>query len=86
MAHGSEYSYRILQLFIASTLSVLNPRNNDLERFRKENAFALHKIDWRSYRVFSATNSRFIKHEINKIKYSILPNKIPGLVSNFITK
>ena len=33
MALGSESDYRLLPSFIASTRSVLNPRNNDLKSF-----------------------------------------------------
>ena len=78
MAHGSESDYRLLPLFITSTRSVLNTRN-DLKSFRHAIAFALHPTDWRSRRVYSASNSRFIEHGLNKIKYSVLPNEIPEL-------
>ena len=79
MAQGSESDYRLLPSFIASTLSVLNPRNNDLKSFGHAIAFVLHPTDWRYRRVFSASNSRFIEHGLDKIKYPVLPNEIPGL-------
>ena len=79
MAQGSESDYRLLPSFIASTRSVLNPRNNDLKSFGHAIAFALHPTDWRSRRVYSASNSRFIEHGIDKIKHPVLPNVIPGL-------
>ena len=40
--------------------------------------FALHSTDWSS-RSVSATKSRFIKHDLNKIKYPLLFNKFPEL-------
>ena len=79
MAQSSELDYKLLPLFIASTRSVLNPRINDLKSFGHAVAFALHSTDWRSRRVYSASNSRFIEHGLDKIKYPVLPNKIPGL-------
>ena len=71
MAQGSESDYRLLPLFIASTRSVLNTRNNDLNSFRHAIAFALHSTDWKSRRVYSASNSRLIEHELDKIKYPV---------------
>ena len=79
MAQGSESDYRLLPSFIASTLSVLNPMNNDLKSFGQAIAFALHPTDWSSRRDFSATHRRFIEHGLNKIKYLVLLNEIPGL-------
>ena len=79
MAQGSESNYRLLPSFIASTRSVLNPRNNELESFKHAIAFAPHPTDWTSRKVYLASNSRYIKHGLYKIKYLVLPNKIPGL-------
>ena len=78
MAQSSESDYRLLPSYIASTRSVLNPRNNDLKSFGQAIAFALHPRDWRSRRVYSASNSRFIQHGLDRIKYPVLPNEIPG--------
>ena len=78
MAQGSESDYRLLPLFIASTRSVLNQQNNDLNSFGHAIAVALHPTDWRSRRVYSASNSRFIEHGLDKIKCPVLPNEIPG--------
>ena len=60
MAQCSDSDYRLLPSFIVSTRSVLNPLNNDLTNFRHAIVFALHPTDWRSRRIFSASNSRFI--------------------------
>ena len=79
MAQGSESDYRLLPSFIALTRSVLNPKNNNLKSFGHAIAFALNPTDWKSRRVYSARNSRFIEHGLDKIKYSVLLNKIPGL-------
>ena len=79
MALGSESDYRLLPSFIASTRSVLNPRNNDLKSFGHAIAFALHLTDWKSRKVYSASNSRFSQHGLDKIKYPVLPNEIPGI-------
>ena len=79
MAQGGESDYRLLLSFIASTRSVLNPRNNDLKSFGHAIAFAFHPTDRRSRRVYSASNSPFIEHGLDKIKYPVLPNEIPGL-------
>ena len=79
MAQGSESDYRLLPSFIASTRSVLNLRNNDLKCFGHAIAFALHPTDWRSRRVYSASNSWFIEHGLDKIKYPVLLTEIPGL-------
>ena len=79
MAHGSESDYKLLLSFIASTLSVLNPRNNGLKSFGHAIAFALHPTDWRCRRVYSASNNRFSQHGLDKIKYSVLSNEIPEL-------
>ena len=80
MALGSESDYRLLPSFIASTRSVLNPRNNDLKSFGHHAiAFALHPTDWKSRKVYSASNSRFSQHGLDKIKYPVLPNEIPGI-------
>ena len=43
-------------------------------------SFALHPTDWKSRRMLSASKSRFIEHGLDKIKYPVLPNEIPGLV------
>ena len=79
MAQGSESDYRLLPSFIVSTRSVLNPRNNDLKSFVHAIVFALHLTDWRSRRIFSASNNRFIQYGLDKIKYPVVPNEIPGL-------
>ena len=79
MAQCSESNYRLLPSFIVSTRSVLNPMNNDLKSFLHAIAFALHPTDWRSLRIFSASNSRFIQHGLDKIQYPVLPNDIPTL-------
>ena len=79
MAQGSESDYRHLPSFIASTRSVLIPRNNDLKSFGHAIAYARHPTDWRSCRVYSASNSRLIEHRLDKIKYLVIPNEIPGL-------
>ena len=79
MPHRSESDYRLLPSFIASTLSVLNPRNNDLKSFGHAIAFAIHPTDCSSRRVYLSSNSRFIQHWLGKIKYPVLPNKIAGL-------
>ena len=79
MALGSESDYRLLPSFIASTLSVLNPRNNDLKSIGHAIAFALHPTDWKSRKVYSASNSRFSQHGIDEIKYPVLPNEIPRI-------
>ena len=79
MAQSSESDYRLVPSYIASARSVLNPRNNYLKSFRHAIAFALHPTDWRSRRVYSASNSRFIIHGLDKIKYPVFPNEIPGL-------
>ena len=77
MAQGSESKYRLIPSFIALTRSVFNQRNNDLKRFGHAIAFALHPRDCRFRRVYSASNRRFIEHELDKIKYPILLNEIP---------
>ena len=77
MAQGSESDYRLLPSFIASTRSVLNPRNNDLKSFG--HAFALHPTDWKSRKVYSASNSRFIQYGLDNIKYPFFSNEIPGI-------
>ena len=69
MAHSSESDYRLLPSFIASTLSVLNQRNNDLKSFGHAISFALHPTDWICRRVYSASNNRFSQHGLDKIKY-----------------
>ena len=79
MAHGRESDYIILPSFIASTLSVLNPRNNDLNSFGHAIDFALHPTDWSCRRVYTASNDRFSQHWLDKIKYPVLPNEIFGL-------
>ena len=79
MAHGRESDYRLLPSLIASTLLVLNPRNNDLKSFGHAISFALHPTDWSCRRVYSANNNRFSQHDLDKIKYPVLPNEIPRL-------
>ena len=79
MAQGSESDYRLLPSFIASTRSVLNQRNNDLKSFGHAIAFTFHLTDWKSRKVYSASNSRFSQHGLDKIKYPVLPNEIPGI-------
>ena len=76
MAQCSESDYRLLPSFIVSTRSVLNQINNDLKSFKHAIGFAFHPTDWRSRRIFSASNSRFIQHGLDKIKYPVLPNDI----------
>ena len=53
--------------------------NNYLKSFGHAVAFTLHPTDWSFRKVLSATDSRFIEHGINIIKYPVLPNEIPGL-------
>ena len=77
MTHLRESDYRLLPSFIASTLSVLNPRNNDLTSFGHAISFALHPTDWSCRRVYSAINNRLSQHGLDKIKYPVLPNEIP---------
>ena len=79
MAQGSKSNYSLLPLFIASTRSVLNPRNNALKSFGHAIDFTLHPTDWRSRKVYSASYSRFIEPGLDKIKYQVLLNEIPGL-------
>ena len=86
MAQGSELDYRLLPSFIEQTLSVLNLINNDLKSLGHAIAFALHPTDWSSRRDFSATNTRFIEHGLDKIKYPVLPNGIPGLENKLYYK
>ena len=79
MAQGSESDNRLLPSFIASTRSILNPKINYLKSFGHAIAFALYPTDWKSRKVFSASNSRFSQHRFNKIKYPVLPNEITGI-------
>ena len=79
MAQGSNSDYRLLPSFIASTRSVLSPSIIDLKSFGHAIALAIHPTDWRSRRVYSANNSRFIEHGLDKIKYPVLPNEISRL-------
>ena len=79
MAQGSESDYRLLPSFIASTRSVLNPNINYLKSFGHAIALALYQTDWKSRKVYSASNSRFSQHELDKIKYPVLLNEIPGI-------
>ena len=79
MVQSSGSDYRLFPSFIASTRSVLNPRNNDIKSFGHAIAVAFHPTDWRSRRVYSANNSRFIEHGLDKIKYPVLSNEISRL-------
>ena len=79
MAQRSESDNRLLPSYIASTRSVLNLKNDDLKSFGHAIAFALHPTDWRSRRFYLASNSRFIQRKLDKIKYPVLLNEIPGL-------
>ena len=74
MAQGSESDYRLLPSFIASTRSILNPRNNVLKSFGNAIAFAIHPTDWKSRKVYSGSIIQFIQHYCDKIKYPVLPN------------
>ena len=79
MAHDRKSDYRLLPSFIASTRSVLDPQNNDLKSFGHAIAFALHPTDLKSRKVYSASNSRFSQHGLDKKKYPVLLNEIPGI-------
>ena len=79
MAQCSKSNFKLLPSFIVSNRSVLNPINNDLNSFQHAIGFALYPTDWRSRRIFSASNSRFIQHGLDKIKYPVLPNDISSL-------
>ena len=79
MAQSSESNYRHLPCYIASTRSVLNPNKTDLKSFGHAIAFALHPTNWRSRRIYSTSNSRFIQYGLDKIKSPLFPNKIAGL-------
>ena len=86
MAHGRESDYRLLPSFIASTISVLISRNNDLKSFGLAISFDLHPTDWSCRRVYSASNNRFSQHGLAKIKYPVLPNEITGLKEKLIPR
>ena len=79
MAQGTESDYRLIPSFIASTRSVLNPKNRDLKRFGHAIVFAHHPTDWNSHRGQPANDSRFIQHNLDSLKYPVLPNEIPEL-------
>ena len=79
MAQGTESDYRLLPSFIASTRTVLNPKNRDLKSFGHAIVFAYHPTDWNSHRRKPANNSRFIQHGLDSVKYPVLPNEIPEL-------
>ena len=85
MAQGRESNYRLRPSFIASTQSVLNPKIDYLKSFKHAIAFAFHPTDWRSRRVYSASNNRFIEHGFHKIKYPVLSNEIIRLEHKYIT-
>ena len=79
MAQGSESNYRLFPSFIASTRSVLNPKNRDLRSFGHAIIFSLNPTDWNSHRGQSAKNSRFIHNKLNLLKYPVLLNEISKL-------
>ena len=76
MAQGTESDYRLLPLFIASTRSVLNQKNRDLKSFGHAIVFAHHVTDWNSHRGQPANDRRFIQHNLDSVKYPVLPNEI----------
>ena len=53
--------------------------NNYFNSFEHAIAFPLYPTDWKSRKIISASNSRFIQHGLDKIKYPVLPNDIPTL-------
>ena len=71
--------YRLLPSFIASTRSVLNPMNCDVKSFGHAIVFAPHPTDWNSDRSQPANNNRFIKHELDSVKYPVCSNNISKL-------
>ena len=71
MALGIESDYRLLPLFIALTRSVLNPRNNDFKSLGYAIFICCLSTDYKSRKVYSASNSRFCLHELNKMKYAV---------------
>ena len=79
MAQNSESDYRLLPSFILSTRSVLNPINHDLKSFGHAIVFAHHPTDWHARRRQPAKGERLIQHVLDKIKYPVLPCKIPKL-------
>ena len=79
MAQGTESDYRLLPSFISSTRSVLNPKNRDLKSFGHAIVFAHHPTDLNSNRGQSANDSRFIQHNLDSLKYPVLPIEIPEL-------
>ena len=79
MAQNTESDYRVLFSFIASTRSVLNPKNRDWKSFGHAIVFAHFPTDWNFHRGQPANDSRFIQHNLDSIKYPVLPNEIPEL-------
>ena len=71
MAQGTESDYRLIPSFIASTRSVLNPKNRDLKSFGHAIVFAHHPTDWNSHRGQPANYSRFIQHNLDSLKYQV---------------
>ena len=79
MAQGTESDYGQLPLFIASTRCVLKTKTRDLKSYGHAIVFAHPPTDWNSNRGQPANNSRFIQHNLDSIKYPVLPNEIPEL-------
>ena len=79
MALDTESDYRLLFSFIASTRSVLNPKNRVLKSFGHAIVFAHHPTNWNSQCGKPANDSRFIQHYLDSLKYPVLPNRIPEL-------
>ena len=71
MAQGSESDYRLFPSFIASTRSVLNPKNCDVDSCGHAIIVAPHPTDCSSDRSQPANNNRFIEHELNSFKYPV---------------
>ena len=61
MALNSESDYRLLPSFILSTRSVLNPINQDLQRFGHAIVFAHYQTDWNACRGQPAKEERLIQ-------------------------
>ena len=79
MAQNTESDYLLLTLFIDSTRSVLNPKNRDLNSIGHAIVFAHYPTNWNSHRGQLANNNRFIQHNLDSLKYLVLPNEIPEL-------
>ena len=79
MAQKSESDYRLLPSYILSTLSVLNPINQDLKSCGHAIVFDHHPTDWNARRGQPAKEERLIQHGLDKIKYPVLPCEDPKL-------